>query len=259
MSETALITGASSGIGLELADIMASNGINVVLTARSEEKLNALKQRIEQNHTAKAYVIAADLTDEQTPELIYNKINELNLNIHYLINNAGFGDYGYFHNANWSKQAGMIDLNIKSLTHLTHLFSRPMIERGQGKIMNVASTASFQAGPLMSVYYATKHYVLAFSEAIAEELEDFGITVTALCPGPTESGFQSKAEMEESRLINTFTMPSSREVANYGYRAMMKGKRVAVHGWLNKILVQSIRFTPRKLASKIVHFLQSEQ
>lgn len=254
--QTALVTGASSGIGLEMARIHARNGDDLVLVARSEGKLHELKRSLEKSGDIDVRVIAKDLASQGAAREIHSGLTSEAVKIDYLINNAGIGDYGLFHESSWEKQAAMIELNVKSLTRLAHLFSGDMVRQGSGRIMNVASTASFQPGPLMSVYYATKHYVLAFSEAIAQELDEYGISVTALCPGPTESGFQKQAEMEESHLVTAFPLPSAREVAEYGYRAMMNGKRVAVHGMMNKFLAQSVRFAPRKLSTAVVRKLQ---
>lgn len=176
-----------------------------------------------------------------------------------LINNAGFGDYGYFHETDIEKQKQMIDLNIRTLTELTYLFGRDMIERKSGKILNVASTAAFQPGPLMSVYYATKHYVLAFSEGIAEEWSTFGVTVTALCPGPTESGFQKEAHLESSKLFHGKKLPTSHEVAQFGYEALLRGKRVAIHGLMNRIMAWSTHITPNWFLVKIVKWMQGKR
>lgn len=257
-NNTALISGASSGIGLELSHIHAQNGDNVVLVARSEGKLNELKSNLESEYGIQAYVIVKDLSLPDAPKDVYDELASQTIDIEYLINNAGFGDFGLFHETDWNKEATMIDLNMRSLTHMTKLFSRDMIQRGSGKIMNVASTASFQPGPLMSVYYATKHYVLAFSEGIANEMKDYGVSVTALCPGPTESGFQSTAEMGSSRLVNTFSLPTAKEVAAYGYKSMMKGKTVAIHGFMNKLMAQSVRFTPRNMVTTMVRTMQKQ-
>ena len=176
----------------------------------------------------------------------------MNFEIDYLINNAGFGDYGLFYESDWDKQERMINLNMLALTQLTHLFLPDMLKRKSGKIMNVASTAAFQPGPLMSVYYASKAYVLFFSEAIANELEGTGVTVTALCPGPTKSGFQKAANVEHSKMLNAKSIPTSKKVAEYGYKAMMKGKHVAVHGFMNKELTFFSRRAPKKFILKTV-------
>jgi short-subunit dehydrogenase len=254
-----LISGASSGIGLELARIHAQHGDNLVLVARSEGKLMDLKQDLEDKHGIEVLVIAKDLSVDEAPQEIFDELQEKRITVYNLINNAGFGDFGFFHESNWDKTATMIDLNIKSLTHMTRLFSDQMVNNGGGRIMNVASTASFQPGPLMSVYYATKHYVLAFSEGIANELKDYGVTVTALCPGPTESGFQEASDMENSRLVNTVSLPTAKDVAEYGYKSMMNGKTVAIHGWMNKVMAQSVRFTPRKLTTSLVRTIQASK
>lgn len=255
---TALITGASNGIGLELAKQFAADNINVVLVARSQSKLAELALELESKYKIKTYVVAKDLGQPGAAAEVYNWCGSQGIAIDYLVNNAGFGDFGFFHESDWTKQEQMIALNITTLTHLTHLFLPAMVQRGFGKILNVASTAAFQPGPTMSVYYATKAYVLSFSEAISNELEGKGVTVTALCPGATESGFQSAAAMEESKLVKGKKLPTSAEVAAYGYRAMKKGKVVAIHGFMNAILATSIRFTPRPLVRKIVRSMQDK-
>jgi uncharacterized protein len=171
------------------------------------------------------------------------------------VNNAGFGDYGYFHEIDIEKEKQMIDLNIRTLTELTYLFGKDMVERKRGKILNVASTAAFQPGPFMAAYFATKHYVLAFSEAIAEEWASFGVKVTALCPGPTESGFSVAASATENQMFAK-KLPSAREVAEYGYRSLISGKRVAIHGKMNNFLAFIVRFTPRIVIVKIIRMMQ---
>lgn len=175
-----------------------------------------------------------------------------------MINNAGFGDFGMFVETDWNKELQMINLNITTLTQFTKLYLQDMVKRGSGKIMNVASTAAFQSGPTMAVYYATKAYVLSFSEAVDNEVSDKGITVTTLCPGATESGFQAVAAMEESNLVKGKKLPTSKEVAEYGYKAMMKGKTVAIHGFMNWIMANSVRFTPRALVVKITRKIQDK-
>ncbi|MEX2602038.1 MAG: SDR family oxidoreductase [Balneolaceae bacterium] len=256
---TALITGASGGIGLELARIHASQGDDLALVARSEEKLNRVQQELEQEYDVSVQLFVMDLTRTGAPEEIYTALKSDGVVVDYLINNAGIGDYGLFHKSSWVAQQTMIELNIQALTRMTHLFAGDMAARGSGRIMNVASTASFQPGPLMSVYYASKHYVLAFSEAIAQELDEFGVSVTALCPGPTESGFQARAGMENSRLVSSVPLPSSRSVAEYGYRAMMKGKRVAVHGLANRMASKLVRLVPRSWATYAVRKIQESR
>lgn len=258
MNKTALITGASGGIGLELAREFAKDKINLILVARSEGKLKEIAAELRNKYGITVEVLAKDLSNYNAAKEIHQWCLQNKNDVGYLVNNAGFGDYGFFAESNWPKQEQMINLNITSLTYLTHLFLPGMIQRKFGRIMNVASTAAFQPGPGMSVYFATKAFVLHFSEAIANELEGTGVTVTALCPGATESGFQTAAAMEDSKLVKGKKIPTSAEVAAYGYRAMNKGKKVAIHGFMNYLLVNSIRFTPRSLVLKIVRSLQSK-
>lgn len=254
----ALITGASGGIGLELAKEFAKNNINVVLVARSESKLQSLASFLQQQYKVQVKVITKDLSKLEDVEALYQQLKYENITVDYLVNNAGFGDYAYFYEADWNKLHEMINLNITALTKLSHLFVKDMVQRGFGKIMNVASTAAFQPGPTMAVYYATKSYVLFLSEAMSNELQGKGVTVTALCPGATESGFKTAAALEESKLFKGKKLPSSAKVAAYGYKAMMKGKMVAIHGLMNNIMAQSIRFTPRALVLKIVRNIQEK-
>jgi short-subunit dehydrogenase len=258
MKKTALITGASNGIGLALAQIHASKGDNLVLVARSLEKLNELKHTLEEKHGISVYTIGKDLSKNNAAQEVYGELKQHSITVDYLINNAGFGDYGLFVESDWTTQEQMINLNITALTQFTKLFLTDMVNRKNGKIMNVASTAAFQPGPTMAVYYATKAYVLHFSEAINNEVRKQGVTVTSLCPGATESGFQAAAAMEESKLVKGRKLPTSEEVAQYGYDAMMKGKTVAIHGMLNAIMANSIRLMPRSWVVKITRFIQDK-
>ena len=252
---TALITGASSGIGLELARIFAENGVDVILSARSEDKLQALAKEVMATHNVKAEVIACDLSEVGAAQSLYDAVKSRGLGVDYLVNNAGFGVYGAFQDTAWQDEGAMLQLNVVALTHLTKLFMPDFITRGSGRILNVASTASFQPGPLMAAYFASKAYVLSFSEAIAYELKGTDITVTALCPGATATGFQDAAGAKGSRLFETRTLPTGADVAKYGYKVMMRGKRVAVHGLINRILAQSNRLAPRKLSMAITRML----
>lgn len=257
MIKTAIITGASSGIGLELAKILASDKINLILVARSENKLNELKKELDQ-YKISTSILALDLSKPDAAQKVFDYCVKQNLKVDILINNAGFGDYGMFINSDWKKQEEMIRLNIQTLTHLTHLFLPYMVKNKYGRILNVASIASFLPGPLMSVYYATKAYVLSFSEALSNELEGSGVTVTVLCPGPTESGFQNAADMKDSKLVKGRKLPTSKEVADYAYKALMNGRVIAIHGLLNSLMVSAIRFTPRSVARKLVRILQDK-
>ncbi|MFA5196741.1 MAG: SDR family oxidoreductase, partial [Bacteroidales bacterium] len=195
MPKTALITGASSGIGLELARIHASKGDNLVIVARNKTKLDELKTELESQYKISVYTLGRDLSMADSAKEVYEEIKKQNIKVYYLINNAGYGNYGYFTETSWKKEADMIQLNITTLTQLTKLFLPDMIKNGGGKILNLASTASFQPGPLMAVYFATKAYVLSFSQALNNEVKPQGVTVTALCPGLTESNFVNAASM----------------------------------------------------------------
>lgn len=258
MKKTVLITGASNGIGFELAKVHASKGDNLVLVARSVDKLETLKAEIEKEFKVSVKNIQKDLSMHNAAQDIFDQLKQSNIQIDYLINNAGFGDFGLFHESNWLKMEQMINLNITALTQFTRLYLPEMVKRGNGKIMNVASTAAFQPGPTMAVYYATKSYVLHLSEAISNEIKNTGVTITALCPGATESGFKDAADLQESKLFKNKNLPSSKEVAIYGYEQMMKGKVVAIHGTMNYLLANSIRFTPRALVLKIVRMIQDK-
>ena len=245
--KSALITGASSGIGRDFARLLARDGYHLFLVARSEGKLREVAEEV-----GHASVIVADLASPAAPQKIFDAAGPVDV----LINNAGFGISGPFVETDLKAELEIIQVNIAALTHLTKLFVRPMVARKSGRIMNVASTAAFQPGPLMAVYYATKAYVLSFSEAIADELHGTGVTVTALCPGPTSTGFAAVAGMESSRLFSVTRPMNSEAVARYGIRAMQHGKRVAIPGVANKLMAQSLRVSPRRLVTTIVRKLQ---
>lgn len=245
--KTALITGASKGIGKELVKIHASKDDDLVLVARSRNQLILLKEELEtQYKTIRIEVIVKDLTVSGSAEEIYEELKTKNIQIDYLINNAGFGEYGFFVDANWDRFEKMIDLNIKTLTHICHLFLPDMIRRKQGKIMNISSTAAFQPGPMMAVYFASKSYVLHLSEALNNETKEWGVSVTAFCPGPTDTYFMKDSKLEKSNLVKNKKLPSSHAVALSGYNAMMRNQPVKVYGFLNKVIASSVRFLPRK-------------
>ncbi len=261
MKKTALVTGASLGIGLEFARILAQHDYDLVLVARSADRLKELAEKIFQENSNRnpgisIHIIVKDLSVPNSGREVFEELKAKGILVDVLINNAGFGDYGLFHELKLERQLQMIDLNVRSLTELTHLFGKEMIKRGSGKIVNVASTAAFQPGPLLTVYYATKHFVLAFSEGLANEWKDFGVTVTALCPGPTESGFQEAANMGRSKLFRRFQLPSSALVANYGFQAMNEGKTVAIHGRFNRLGTVLVKFVPRKWLISMVRKIQ---
>jgi uncharacterized protein len=253
---TALVTGGSGGIGFELAKVLARNGFDLVLVARNRDTLEAGAGQLEGKFDVKAHVFAADLRRRETPEAIYDFLVNENIPIEVLINNAGFGLGGEFSETELSRELEMIQVNIAALTHLTKLFLPPMIKRRSGRVLNLASTAAFQAGPLMAVYYATKAYVLSFSEALSEELRNSGVTVTALCPGPTQTDFGDTAGVSNSRLFSTFGIADPADVAKYGFDAMMHGKRLAIPGIRNKIIAQVNRISPRALTARITRMAQ---
>ena len=247
--ETALITGASSGIGWDLAHIMATD-FDLIVTARNQKKLEELASQLESAHGAHVHVIPADLARPQAPEEIFAEVARRGLPVDVLVNNAGFGSYGAFKSTSLQEELDMLQVNVTAVTHLTKLALRGMLERKRGRILNVASTAGFQPGPLMAVYYATKAYVISFSEAIANELKGSGVTVTCLCPGPTATEFATRADMEKSRLFMLGRM-RSQDVARAGYKGMLRGKRLVIPGVMNKLVMQSVRFTPRKMVTAI--------
>ena len=256
MNKTALITGASSGIGKEFARIHAEHGGDLVIVARNYDKLNSLKAELEQAHNIRVTVIDKDLVKPGAAEEVYKKVKKSGIEIDYLINNAGFGGWGKFHEREWEKDRAMIDLNITALTALTRFFLPDFVKRNSGKILNVSSTASLMPGPLQAVYYATKAYVSYFSNAIAEELSDTEITVTALLPGATDTGFASVSGMEKTSLFAKTTSP--RVVAEDGYNGMLKGKLNVISGltFSQKILTSIIPFMPRKIVLKQIHEMQ---
>jgi short-subunit dehydrogenase len=253
--KTALITGASFGIGMELARIFAREGYNLVLVARSADKLRQLASEFEKAHGTRSLILATDLTEPGASAYVLDQTTRADIQLDVLVNNAGFGQYGLFAENDLEQCLRQIQLNVTTLTHLTRLYLPAMIGRKSGRILNVASTAAFQAGPLMAVYYATKAYVLHFSEAIANELQGTGVTVTCLCPGPTATEFLKRAKMTGIRLEKYGTM-DARTVAEDGYRALMAGKTVAISGLKNWLVAQSVRFAPRRMVTAVARKLQ---
>jgi uncharacterized protein len=246
----ALVTGASGGIGYELARILARHGHDLILVARSADKLAALAERLELDHGIQVRAIAKDLARPEAAEEIHEWLAAEGLAVDVLVNNAGMGLLGKFAEIGIEGDVEMLRLNVEAPTLLTRLLLPAMLERGSGRILNLASTAGFQPGPLMAVYYATKAYVLSFSEALANEVAGTGVTVTALCPGPTETGFSSHAGSEQSRLFKGATM-GARTVAEAGYAALMAGKPVVIPGVRNRILAFGVRLAPRRVVTQI--------
>ena len=249
----ALITGASGGIGLALARIFAREHYDLVLVARSESRLHEIAGELRSAHSIRVDVLARDLSLPDTIDEIHERTGAVDV----LVNNAGYGLYGPFVQFPIADDLNMMHLNMDALVALTKAYLPGMIDARQGRIMNVASTAAFQAGPLMALYYASKAFVLHFSEAIANELKGTGVTVTALCPGPTATGFQDRAALSEARLMRMGSM-SAKTVAEAGYRGLMAGRTIVIPGLRNRVMIQGVRFAPRKLVTAIARKLQEK-
>lgn len=256
--KAALVTGAASGLGYEFAVLLAQDGYDLLLVDINESALAQAKQKIAVAHSVRIDSFIFDLSKPQVAAEIYARIQ--NRNVEVLINNAGFGLFGYFSETEWKTEEAMIQLHVMTLTHLTKLFLKDMLAKGKGKIMNVSSLAAFQPGPLMAVYYASKAYILSFSEAIANEVKGTGVTVTVFCPGLTKTNFQSRAasisNAKESK-INFHTI-SPQDVARYGYEAMKAGKRLAIQGFFNKLTSMLPRFVPRSVSLSMVRRIQEK-
>jgi short-subunit dehydrogenase len=255
----AVVTGASSGIGLELTTLLAREGHDLVLVARRRERLEEIAKGLRQEYGAVVTPIVRDLADADAPRAVAQEVEARGLDPDVLVNNAGFGVYGPFAETPLDRELEMIRVHVAALTELTKRFLPGMLRRRRGRILNVASTAAFQPGPLMAVYYATKAYVLSFSEAVANEIAESGVTVTALCPGPTVTEFARQAGVEETRLFHSPLKLDARTVALAGYRGMMRGKRVVVPGFANWLLVEIVRFSPRRLAAAVVRQIQESR
>lgn len=250
-AQTALITGASGGIGYELAKLFARDHYNLVLVARSGDKLDQARAELESQFGIKVKPVALDLAATPAPTFLFDQLQREGVAVDVLVNNAGFGVFGEFATTAEDEILGQIQLNITALTHLTRLFLPGMLARRGGKIMNVASTAAFQPGPLMAVYYATKAYVLSFTEALANEVAGTGVVVTCFCPGATDTNFQKRAGMENSRLFKKIGAMSVEAVARDGYRGLMAGRTVVISGVQNWLVAESVRFAPRKLVTAV--------
>ncbi|NRD76866.1 SDR family oxidoreductase [Bacillus sp. BRMEA1] len=254
MKKTALITGATSGLGYEFVKLLSKDGFDLVLVARNQQKLEEIKQTFS---NIQVTVIAKDLSIAGAAKEVFREMEDKQIDIDILVNNAGFGLMGKFDELDIHKQTEMIQLNITALTELTYYFLPGFKRKNHGRILNVASTAAFQPGPLMAVYYATKAFVLSFSEALVEELNGSGVTVTTLCPGATKTNFASIANVEGTKMFSNAM--SSDIVAQKGYEAMMSGKRVVITGGLNKAGAYSAKFLPRSLAAKIAKYVAREK
>lgn len=256
MRKICLITGAASGIGYEISKILYCDSHDLILVDKDVKKLKIIQTDFEKVNKNKVLVIFKDLSKSEAANEIFEELMALNISIDILINNAGFGVYGKFSETNWKQESDMIHLHVHSTTNLCKLFLPQMIERGNGKILNVSSLAAFQAGPLMSVYYATKAYLVSFSVAISNELKNTGVSITVLCPGLTSTGFQEKNGKIRSKQI--WNSASAFQVANYALKAMNKGTIVAIPGFINRFLANLHRFLPLSTAANIVRKLQEK-
>ncbi|MFL1011249.1 SDR family NAD(P)-dependent oxidoreductase [Flavisericum labens] len=256
MTKKALVTGAASGLGYELAFLLAKDNYSLFLVDIDAVRLEKVKTEIQDNFKIEVFTIVKDLSRKNVAQEIMDDIN--NQPVDVLINNAGFGLFGSFVDTDWERESEMLHVHILTTTHLTKLVLEGMVKRGSGKILNMSSLAAFQPGPLMSIYYASKGYMLSFSEAIANELKGTGVTVTALCPGPTKTAFQKTVSSDTRDNRITFNMASAKSVALYGYNAMLRGKSYAIPGSFNKFLAVIPRLVTRKAATSIVRKIQEK-
>ena len=256
---TALITGGSVGIGLELAKQFAAHGHDLILVARNRDSLEAAAGMLEGKYGIKVATFASDLADPESPQKLFEAVHAEALHVDILVNNAGFGLGGEFTETDIDRELDMIQVNVAALVHLTKLFLQPMVLRRSGRILNVASTAAFQPGPLHSIYFASKAFVLSFSQAIDEELRNTGVSVTCLCPGATASEFAERAGLGDTRLYKLTGVASAEDVAHYGYSATMRGERVALPGLKNKAHIQALRLLPRAVVTMLARKVQENR
>ncbi|GAA4292519.1 SDR family NAD(P)-dependent oxidoreductase [Aestuariibaculum suncheonense] len=256
MTKTALITGAASGLGYELSLLLANDGYDLILIDINSQNLIQAQSYIQEAYNCKVDVLTKDLSQPNVAAEIMKAINGITVDV--LVNNAGFGLFGSFVDTDWERELAMLHVHILATTHLTKLMLEGMVKRGSGRILNMSSLAAFQPGPLMSIYYASKGYMLSFSEAIANELKGTGVTVTALCPGPTKTAFQQTVSADSCNNKITFNMGCAKAVATYGYKAMLNGKSYAIPGRFNKLLAIIPRFMPRRTATSIVRKIQEK-
>ena len=254
--ETVLITGASSGIGREFSKLFAEKGYRLVITARREKNLAELKKMYPENNVE---VIPCDLGSEAGAEYLYNEVKKRSIKVDILINNAGFGLFGEFYETDIEKEKKMIDLNVKALVELSKYFLQEMLERDSGKILNVASIAAFQPGPYMSVYYASKAFVLSFSEALRNEVRNTGVCISVLCPGPVETEFEKSSELTKSKLFSKLKPVTAEKVAYAGYRGLMKNRAVIIPGFFNRAAITAGTFVPTGIKVNIARKIQEKK
>jgi len=258
-TKTILITGASSGIGYEFAKIFARHKYRLILTARDKAKLDIIKDEFEYQYKTQTIILTKDLSDINEVNAIYEYIKLNNISIDILINSAGSGVYGKFNGTDFTKESDMIKVNILALTYLTKIILREMLKNNSGSIINVASTAGFKPGPLMSVYYATKAYVLSFSESIAAEIRDTNVSLTVLCPGPTRTDFMKKSSYSAVKDLKFKKLQTASEVALYGYKAMLRKELIAIPGISNRVSTLLLKFFPRKLFADLMFRMKNRK
>jgi hypothetical protein len=250
MRTAAVVTGASAGLGLELARLFAKDGHDVVLVARRRERLDALARELEAAHGVAARVIAADLADPAAPPRIFEETRAAGAEVEFLVNNAGFGTNGPFAETDARRELDLIEVNVCALAHLTRLFLPAMIARRRGRVLNIGSTAGFMAGPYMATYFASKAFVLSFTEALAIELRGSGVTATVSCPGPVATEFAAVAGTDKTALFKSGGVASAASVALHAYRCMRAGRTIALPGLRNKLIV-ALRLVPRGVAARV--------
>ncbi len=251
MKDVVLITGASGGIGKELAKLFAKDGHDLVLVARDEKTLEIVSDELSNEFGISTMIIPKDLSSPSAPDEIFDELKKNSIVIDALVNNAGFGSYGAFIKTDLKTSLEMIQVNVTALTHLTRLFAPEMVKNGKGKILNIASLAAFPPGPYMNVYYSTKAYVLSFSVALNEELKGTGVSVTTLCPGPTDTNFQKRIGLTSAETFSIKSM-SAQKVALIGYKGLKKGKLIILPGFVNKLTAFALRFIPKSTAAHFV-------
>ena len=252
----ALVTGAAAGLGYEFSKLLANDGYNLILVDLNQATLTEAKIKLQSQYNVEVVIFEQDLSKQESAQLVYNQVQDYTIEV--LINNAGFGMFGVFHENDWDRELSMLNLHVITMTHLTKLVLKNMVANKKGKVLNVSSLAAFQPGPLMALYYATKSYVLSFSEAIANELKGTGVTVTAFCPGPTKTLFQQTVQEGEAKGKIGFNMGCPEKVTQYGYKAMHKGKTYAIPGAFNKFLALLTRVLSRNTSTKIVRKIQEK-
>ena len=257
-NKVALITGVTSGIGRQLTYLFAKDGYNLVLVARNKQKLNAIEEELRKKYQVTTTGIIKDLSEPSSPQEIFQEVQQHDIAVDVLVNNAGFNVYGSLHQTELLEQQKLIQVNLITPTHLTRLLLPGMLERGNGKVMFVGSTGSFVPAAYDAIYCATKAYILSFAEGLSQELYGTGITVTCLCPGTTQTEFAAKAGMTRTRLFSIGAM-NAKVVAQTGYRALMDGKSMVIAGLFNRMQIQAMKFTPRFIAAPLTRYIMSEQ